>query len=321
MTKFGLSRRTLFAALASAALCGTATTAWAAPYPERDVTIIVQASAGGGSDIFARTITNIIEKKKLVPTKVIVENRPGGGGAVGYNFVAQRPGNPYFIGTVAGSFFTVPLLNNSPVNYKEFTPLAAMAADPYVLTVRADTGIKTLKDLSAKGTVRVGTTGVVTDPALIAAMLDEKLGLKTRVIPYGGDGEVLSALLGGHIDVQIGNPSEILSQIRAGKLTPLATTSAQRLSQLPDVPTFKEQGVDIEFTQMRALAMPKNVPAEAVKFWEGVLQEVANSAEWKEYVASNNSVPLFMGSEELGKAMPKYHSMYEDFMKKVNAIK
>jgi putative tricarboxylic transport membrane protein len=308
------------AGMAAAAFCGASAPGWAASYPERDVTFIVQASAGGGSDIFARTITNIIEKKKLVPVKVLVENRPGGGGAVGYNFVSQRAGNPYFIGTVAGSFFTIPLLNKSPVNYKEFTPLAAMAADPYVLSVRADTGIKTLKDLAAKGTIRVGTTGVVTDPALIAAMLEERLGLKTRVVPYGGDGEVLGALLGGHIDVQIGNPSEILSQIKAGKLTALATTSAKRLSQLPDVPTFKEQGIDIEFQQMRALAMPKNVPDEAVKYWEGVLKEVSDSAEWKEYLQANNSVPLFMGSAELGKEMPKYSDMYEAFMKKVNAI-
>lgn len=307
---------------AVAILVGVSRDAFAAAYPERDFTFVVQGSAGGGSDIIARLLVSIIEKKKLVPTKIIVENRPGGGGAVGYSYVAQRAGNPYYLATIAGSFFTTPLLGQSPVSYKDFTPIAAIAADPYVMCVKADSGLTTLKDIQARRTIRVGTTGVVTDPALLAGMLEERLGIEARIIPYGGDGEVLSAILGGHIDVQFGNPSEVLAQVQAGKLRALAVSSGERLSRLPDIPTFKELGFDIELTQLRGIVMPRDIPAEAVKFWEGVFKAVADSEEWKtEYIERNNAVPLFLDSEAFGKRMPELSAMYADYMKKVKAIK
>lgn len=296
--------------------------AHAAPYPEREVTLIVQGSAGGGSDIIARTIANIIQKKNLVPKPIIVENRPGGGGAVGYTYVAKRPGDPYFIGTIGGSFFTTPLLGQSPVTYKDFTPIAAIAADPYVMAVTKESGITSLDGIKKLGTVRVGTTGVVTDPGLIAKLLEEKLGIKTRNIPFGGDGEVLAALLGGHIDVQFGNPSEILSQVKAGKLVPLAVSSGARLGQLADVPTFKELGIDIDITQLRGLVMPKGMSPEVVSFWEKVMKEVAESPEWKaEYIDRNNSLPVFLDSAAFGAEMPKLNDMYADFMKKTGTLK
>jgi len=306
--------------LIAATAFAAASTAIAAPYPERDFTFVVQGSAGGGSDIVARTIANIIEKKKLVPTKIIIENRPGGGGAVAYNYVAQRKGNPYYLGTIGASFFTTPLLGQSPVTYKDFTPIAAIAADPYVMAVKADSGLDNLDAIKAKKVVRVGTTGVVTDPGLLAGMLEKSLGITARTIPFGGDGEVLSAILGGHIDIQFGNPSEVLSQVKAGKLKALAVTSAKRLEHLPDVPTFKELGFDIELTQLRGIVMPKDIPDEAVKFWEGVMKQVAESAEWKaEYVDRNNAIPTFMDSKTFGEAMPKYSEMYSEYMKKIKA--
>jgi putative tricarboxylic transport membrane protein len=314
-----LSKKAVGGLIAATAFAASSV-AIAAPYPERDFTFVVQGSAGGGSDIVARTIANIIEKKKLVPTKIIVENRPGGGGAVGYNFVAQRRGNPYYIGTIGASFFTTPLLGQSPVTYKDFTPIAAIAADPYVMAVKADSGLDSLDAIRAKKVIRVGTTGVVTDPGLLAGMLEKPLGITARTIPFGGDGEVLSAILGGHIDIQFGNPSEILSQVKVGKLKALAVSSASRLEHLPDVPTFKELGLDIELTQLRGIVMPKDVPDEAVKFWEGVMKQVAESPEWKaEYVDRNNAVPAFMDSKAFGTAMPKYSDMYSDYMKKIKA--
>jgi putative tricarboxylic transport membrane protein len=308
--------------VAAALAFALASPSLAAPYPDQDFTLVVQGSAGGGSDVIARTIANIIEKKKLVPTKILIDNRPGGGGAVGYNYVAKRTGDAYYLGTIATSFFTTPLLGQSPVSYKDFTPIATIAADPYVMAVKADSGLDTFAAIKERKVLRVGTTGVVTDPGLLAGMLEQQLGITTRNIPYGGDGEVLAAILGGHIDIQFGNPSEILSQVKAGKLKALAVSSGTRLEQLPDVPTFKEQGIDIELTQLRGVVMPKGVSPEVTKFWEGVMKQVAESPEWKaEYIDRNNAVPTYMDSKEFGEAMPKYSDLYAEYMKKVKAIK
>src|SRR3546814_17994307 len=113
-------------------------------------------------------------------------------------------------------------------------------------------------------------------------MLWEQRGLETRVVPFGGDGEVMSALRGNHVQVMFGNPSEVLPQIEAGGLRALAVSTEERLESLPDVPTFKELGYDIVHTQLRAIVMPGGVPEEAVAFWEDAFTKLAARDAWRE---------------------------------------
>lgn len=308
--------------LIASALIGTSALASRADtYPSRDVTLIVQSSPGGGSDIIARTIANIIQSKQLVPGGILVENRPGGGGAIAYNFVAQRKGDPYFLGTIATSFFVAPLMGQSPAKISDFTPIAVIAADPFVLVVEANSPIKTLEDIKALGTIRVGNTGPVTDPALLGASLRDELGVKLRAVPFNGDGEVTTALLGGHIDLQFGNASEVMAQIEAGRVRAIAVTSTERLAALPDIPTFKELGSNINLLLYRGLVMPADVPPEAVTFWEGVMKQVAESEEWKaQYLDRNNSFPLYLDSAAFSAEIPAITSRYETYLKEIGAI-
>ncbi|TCK19687.1 putative tricarboxylic transport membrane protein [Ancylobacter aquaticus] len=311
-----IARAVLFTGMLSAA------PAVAAEYPSRDFTFVVHGSAGGGSDIIARTVTNIIAQKKLIPTKIIVENRPGGSGVIAYTYLAARKDNPYYLGTMSGSFFTTALSGDSTVSYEDFTPLAAIAEDPYVMVVSASSGIESVKDLVAKGHANFGATGVLTDHALLARMFQDKTGLKASVVPYGGDGEVLAALLGGHIDVQFGNPSEVLEQIKAGRLVPLAMTTTERVSVLPDVPTLKEQNVDIELGQLRAFVMPKGLKPADVAYMQNVFKQVADSPEWKaQYLDKNNANAVFLDSAALGERFKELNDMYRGFMKEMGLLK
>jgi len=130
-------------------------------------------------------------------------------------------------------------------------------------------------------------------------------------VPFGSDGEVLSALLGGHVDLQFGNPAEILGQVAAGELVPLAVSSSVRSALLPDVPTFTELGIDVELTMTRGVIMPKDVPAEVVDFWEDVLRQVTETDEWQvDYVERNGMVPTFLDSEEFGARMVELNEGY-----------
>lgn len=295
-----------------------ATPGTAADYPERDVTLIVQSSPGGGSDIIARTIAGIVNDQKLSPTQMLVENKPGGGGAIAYNYVAQRKGDPYFMGTIATSFFVAPLMGQSPAKVEDFQPIAVIAGDPFILVAEAKSGIATLDDIRAKKMLRIGNTGPVTDPALLAVSLGNELGVEVRPVPFNGDGEVTTALLGGHIDLQFGNASEVMSQIEAGRVKAIAVTSPERLASLPDVPTFKELGSDIELMLYRGVVMPKDVPQEAVAFWENVMQKVSESETWKtQYVERNNSVPLFWGAKEFAAKIPEISKLYADYLKTI----
>jgi len=308
-------------ALAGSLLLGSGQAALA-EYPVRDFTFVVHGSPGGGSDIIARTVTNIIAQKQLLPTKILVENRPGGSGVIAYTYLAKREGNPYYLGTMSGSFFTTALSGDSTVSYKDFTPIAAIAEDPYVMVVRADSGIDTLQQLIDKKSANFGATGVLTDHALLAMMFEKETDMKASVVPFGGDGEVLAALLGGHIDVQFGNPSEVLEQVKAGRLKALAVSTNARVAVLPDVPTLKEQGVDIELGQLRAFVMPGDLKPEDVAVVEAAFKQVAESPEWKaEYLDKNNANAVFLGSSDLGKRFVDLDAMYRGFMTDMNLIK
>ncbi|UOK73542.1 tripartite tricarboxylate transporter substrate binding protein [Ancylobacter polymorphus] len=318
-----LSRRhAMKAALAAAALFSGLGSAVAENYPAKNFQYIVQTGVGGGSDILARTLAKILHEEKLIPTNVLVENRPGGSGAIAYSYIAGQKASPYVLGGVGVSFFTTPLLGKMPVNYKDFTPLAAIARSPYILAVRADSPIKSVADIKTKSGLTTGTSGAVSDPALLATMTAQQLGTQIRAVPYDGEGEVLAALLGGHIDLIYGNPNEILEQIKAGALRPLAVSSPDRLTSLPDVPTFKEQGYDIVHTQLRGIIMPKDVPPEAVAYWEGVLKKVAEGDAWKtQYIQRFNEEPIFLNSAEFAKQMDVTSARYEKLMKELKLIK
>ncbi|MBD9528579.1 tripartite tricarboxylate transporter substrate binding protein [Paracoccus sp. PAR01] len=298
------------------------TAAQASDYPAKDIQYVVTAGVGGGSDILARTLAKVIQEKQLIPVNILVENRTGGSGAVGYSYINAQEGNSYTLGGVGVSFFTTPLLGKMPINYKNFTPLAAIARSPYILAVANTSPIKTIDDLKAAKGLKIGTAGAVSDPAILAHITNKQLGTDIKVVPYDGEGEVIAAILGGHLDLLYGNPNEILEQVKAGTLRPLAVTSPERMTSLAEVPTFKELGYDIVHTQLRGIIMPSGVPAETVAYWEGILKTVAESPEWQaQYVDRFNETPLYLNSAEFGAAMVETSARYESVMRDLGLAK
>jgi putative tricarboxylic transport membrane protein len=291
-------------------------------YPARDVTIVVPFGAGGGSDVLSRTIANVIRELKLVPVNLLVENRPGSSGAVGYTYVARQARNAYSLATVSVSFFTTPLLGASEVTYKDFTPVAAIAMSPYIMAVRAASPIRSFDDIKKSRRMTTGTVGVVSDPVLLARMLQNATGVIIDTVPFDGEGEVMTAVLGGHIDFMLGNPGEVLPQIEAGTLRPIAVSTAARLQSLSNTPTFKELGYDIEHVQLRGVVMPPGVPADAVAFWEDALRKVAESPEWKRaYLDRFRDEPRFVGSKEFGQVLETTNGLYAKLMTELGLIK
>lgn len=294
----------------------------AASYPSRDVTMIVPFGAGGGSDVLSRTIANVIRELKLVPVNLLVENRPGSSGAIGYTYVAKQAGNPYTLATVSVSFFTTPLLGASEVTYKNFTPVAAIAMSPYIMAVRAASPIKSFEDVKKARRLTTGTVGVVSDPVLLARMLQNATGVTIDTVPFDGEGEVMTAVLGGHIDFMLGNPGEVLPQIEAGTLRPVAVSTPERLQSLADTPSFKQLGYNIEHVQLRGVVMPPDTPADAVTFWEDALRKVAESDEWKrEYLDRFRDEPRFVGSKEFGQVLATTNELYIKLMTELGLIK
>lgn len=280
------------------------------------------SSAGGGSDIISRVLGDTIAKEKLTKSNFLIENRTGGSGAVGYTYAAQRKDDAYLWANIGVSFFTTPLLGKSPVTYKDFKALAAVAEDPYIMVVKADSEIKSLADIKAKGAMVSGTTGIVADPALLAKKLETAMGIKASIVPFGGDAEVLSALLGGHIQVQFGNPSEVLPMIQDKQVRAIAVSSDARLAVLPDVPTFKEAGYDVTLTQLRGFVVPKDVPDDAVAYWAGIIEKALKSDLWKtQYLDRFNTVPKFLSGKDFQAEMDKRNADYTTLMTSLGLIK
>jgi putative tricarboxylic transport membrane protein len=285
--------------------------------PEKPVEFVVQASAGGGSDIFARSVAKILSDEKIVSVPVNVVNKPGGSGAVAYSYLNQKKGDPLVIATVTGSYITTPVEGHSPVTYKNFTNTAMLAVEDYVGVVRADSPYKSLKDLIAAAkqkpnSIRVGGSGPAGSDAIIRHRLEKAANVKLNFIVFQSGGEVNAALLGGNVDFASPNPSEATQLIKAGRLRALAVFSPERLETL-NVPTAKEQGINVTLDQFRGVVAAGGITQDQALFWQNAMVKVFQSAAFKKYLDENGLRPLL----KVGNDVEKYLAEQNDFYKEV----
>jgi putative tricarboxylic transport membrane protein len=261
-----------------------------AQYPTKSIQIISPFAPGGGTDIMARSIAAIMGKEKIVSVSMIVDNKPGGSGATGYDFVAGKRGDPYYLVTVTTQFFTNPLLKTQKATVKDFTFICQLAFDPNLVLVRADYPINSMKELIAAakrdpGKIRWAGTGSTGSDRILSLMLEKVTGAKFNFIPFQSGGEVTTALLGKHVDVVTNQMNESYSQIKAGKFKALAIGSRVRSPYMPDLPTIKESGVDMATGSYRGIAAPADIPDEARKSLENMFRKLDASQGWqKEYI-------------------------------------
>jgi putative tricarboxylic transport membrane protein len=293
----------------------------------KPIEFVVHAAAGGGSDIMARMMQSIIEKEKLVPVAVAVVNRPGGSSAIANAYIAGKKGDPHFWLTATTTFIQTPLQGKSKYSYKDFTPLTNLAYDDFLIVVKADSPHKTMKDLidDAKkrpGQLKVGGTHAPGVDAVIAFLIEKETGAKFNYIPFKSGGEVMVALLGGHVELASANPGEALAQMEAKKVRVLGATTAQRLALAPDIPTLKEQGINVVFQQFRSIAAPPDIPAEAIKYYEDLFKRLSESSAWKgKYIKENMLTADYKTSAETRKLWEAETDRYAKVMKEMGIIK
>ncbi|OGB92769.1 MAG: hypothetical protein A2Z31_07150 [candidate division NC10 bacterium RBG_16_65_8] len=297
-----------------------------AGFPEKPVQLIVHASAGGGSDIFARTLAAANDKDKFFPQPIVVENKPGGSGAIAFSYVAGKKGDPYFLLTAVTSFITTPIVRKAQYNYKDFTPIANFAFDEYMLMVKADSKFKSMKDVvdfakANPAKVTVGGTQLGSSDSICSYLIEKAAGVKLNYIVFNSGGEVNAALLGGHIDLAVSNPGEALELAKANKIKNLGVFSEKRLAGSPDVPTLKEQGLDAIYVQNRGLVAPAGIPADARKVLEAGLQKYTQSTTFKKYVQDNMLSDAWMDGAAFGKWLEKEHSRYQEILKEMGLLK
>jgi tripartite-type tricarboxylate transporter receptor subunit TctC len=241
-------------------------------YPSRPIAMIVPFPPGGVADIIGRPAADAMGRALGVP--VVVENKPGAGGGIGMGYVAKAKPDGYTVLMALSSISILPEADKitgraAMYQFKDFTPIARLTADPTVLAVRADSTWKTLDEFIADakkrpGAITYGSSGNYGTMHLPMEMLAASAGVKLLHVPFTGAGPAVIALLGGQIDAVSSGPSTVIQHVKAGKVRVLASWGDKRLASLPDVPTLTEAGYPVVFTQWTALFAPAGTPDAAI---------------------------------------------------------
>ncbi|MQA95558.1 MAG: tripartite tricarboxylate transporter substrate binding protein [Streptosporangiales bacterium] len=306
-----------FAAVASAGLlvAGLSACAQAAgggkaadenwPRKGKPIEIIIAFDPGGPADSAARLVAPELEKK--LGTSIQVVNKTGAGGQVGYTATARaKPDGYTFGGTGSPSVVVAPLDPARGAKFKrtDFRPLANQVIDPQVVAVRPDSPIKTPKDFveagkKDPGKIRVTTTGLQTGEHFAVADLERKTGAKYGLVHFSdGSAQAMTAFLGKHVDVYVGSASDLISQAEEGDLRPIGIMDTKRSPFFPDVPTFKEQGFDVNHTTIRGYSAPAGVPDAIAQKLEKALSEVLQDPKIVAMIKELGLEPRYMSGKD-----------------------
>ncbi|PLC50698.1 3-phosphoglycerate dehydrogenase [Pollutimonas subterranea] len=293
-----------------------------AAYPEHPINMVVSYGPGGGTDLVARAIAPYIEKYLGNGARIVVLNRPGAGGAIGFAEIARAKPDGYTIGFLnTPNMLTIPLERKAQYHWTDFDLIGNLIDDPDSFAVNANGKIKTLKDLveyakAHPGDVTVGTTGIGSDDHLAMLMFEKGTGTKLTHVPYKGAGEVRSAISSGEIMLAAMNIGEVMAYIKGGSpLIDLGVMSDERTDLAPDLPTFKEQGHDIIMASLRGIGAPKGLPEDVSKKLVSAVEQAVNDPGFREQ-AKKLFVPLrYMGPQDYKAELESDEKMFKQFWK------
>jgi putative tricarboxylic transport membrane protein len=312
--------------LLAAALLAVSPLSLSQKYPSRNVEVVVPYAPGGGTDNLMRMITGIIDENKWSPVPLTVNNRAGGSGAVGFNYLINKKGDAHVVAGATPMIVSGKIEGRLPGNHRDvMTILMIVAIDELMLSVRSESPYKTIEDFvkaarAKPGGLTVGGTATLTEDHIFTYLFEKAANIQVKYVPFNSGGEVTTALMGGHIDAAVENPNEIVAQIEAGKAKNLAVASRQRLKDAPDVPTFAEKGYPFYWEQMRGVVGPANMPPEALKWWVDTLKKVTETKKWQEqYIKRNLLTPTQWTGEEANKYLDSLHAKYEEALKGLKA--
>ncbi|MCX7027097.1 MAG: tripartite tricarboxylate transporter substrate binding protein [Spirochaetes bacterium] len=297
-------------ALALLVLTGTIATVSAAPgwKPDKTIELVAPANPGGGWDMLCRVVQKSLMDEKLVDKTVIVVNKPGGSGSVGWSYLEGKKGQGEYLAATSTLLMFNNLLGLSELTYKNFTPIAMLQCEWEAIAVKADSPYKTLKDLmqamkNNPSSVAVGIgPSLGNDDHITILKVGDTFGIDPAKIKFmvypGAGGEIIPALLGGHIQATVIGLAEVLEQHKAGKMRILGVSSPERLSFLSDVPTFTEQGISVVFPHWRGIIGAPGLSADQVAYWDDVFAKMVQTKTWKDQIANLGWTNFYQNSAD-----------------------
>lgn len=318
-------RATVVRALAVAlALAAVAASAQDVAYPKRaNVEITVLFPAGTSADITARMLAQGIAKN--LGANVVVVNRPGAGGAIGYKFVAGQKPDGYSLVWNSNSISTTYHSGQLAFDYRAFDPVARVLVESPVLAVRGDARWKTLGDFlkdakSRPGKVTVANSGVGSHTHITSVALFKAAGVEVLDVPYGA-AQIVPNVLGGHVDAMVQLPGALAAHVQNGTVRILAVVTQRRDPTLPDAPTAQEQGVDVALEAWRGIAVPKGTPRAVVAALEAAIRATVESPEFAQGAERLNVRPAFMPTAGFGDLIAKEDAQLARIMEAIGLKK
>ncbi len=271
------------------AICAT-TPLQAQPWtPTRNIEITVSSGAGGAADREARELQRHLQALPGMPA-ISVNNRPGGGGSIAWSSLNQHQGDAHWLATMNVALLTNPIIGASTLRYQDLTPLAILMREYIAVWTRADSPIKSAKELIARLKASPSSVSFGLSPALgnqnhiVLGMLAKAAGVDPKalkIVVYAG-GPGVTAALGGHIDAWVGTLGGAIPLAHAGKVNMMGISAPQRQpGKAIALPTFREQGIDAVYAAYRGIIGPGGLSATQRAYWDATFAKVVSSAEWK----------------------------------------
>lgn len=326
-----MKSKLLFGLVASALMAGAGVSVAADWKPTKPIEIIAPAGPGGGWDLLARTMQKALTEEKLVDQPVLVTNKPGGGGATGWNYLKGKSGQGEYLAANSPLILQNNLLGKSGLTYKDFMMLANLTTEWEVIAVKADAPWKDGKAFFEDMKKDPSQMHVGVGPALGN---DDHIQLLTLAKAFGADpkkikfvvypntaAEQVPALLGGHIKAITISLGEVMEQVKAGKLRLLGISSEKRIASLPDVATWKEQGVDFTFPHWRGVMAAPGLSPEQQKFWNDTMAKMVETPTWKTALKNLDWESYFQPSGDYTSFLEKQNTVMGESLKEVGLIK
>jgi tripartite-type tricarboxylate transporter receptor subunit TctC len=296
--------------------------------PSKSVEIVVAAGAGGASDQMARMLQAAIQKNNLMKQPVVVSLKGGASGAEALMYMKAGEGDPNKFLIAYSLIYTLPLSAKIPFDWRELTPVSIVAFDQFVLWTNSGQPYKSVKEFAdaAKGAnppFKMGGTGSKREDHILTAFLEKRTGAKFAYLPYKSGGEAATQLVGNHTQANVNNPSENVEVWRAGQVRALCVFDNARIDYKEkvagdmswnDIPTCREQGLDVEYTMLRGMFLPGKVKPEQTAFYVDLFKRIGQTPEYKDYMKNQALKPVFLAGQDMVKFLEKDEALHKQLM-------
>jgi len=299
--------------------------------PDKPVEIVAPSGPGGTTDRTARVVARILTQHKLVDVPVNVINRPGGSGTIGLTYLNQHPGDGHYLIIATTGSISNHIMGLIPYNHTAFTPLAMLFEEYLAVNVRADSPIRSGRDLIDRvrkdpESVSFGistSVGGANHTTLMVALRAGGVDLKrVKTVVFPGGAASTLALLGGHVDAINTAPGNMVAHVRSGKLRPVAVSAPQRLGGAFEmVPTWKEQGVNAVSSSWRGIMGPRGMTPEQVAYWDRVFAALVKTADWKKDLQDNFWDEGYADAKTARKRLDEEYAEYKAILTELGAAK